>query len=74
MSDYETLTRRLQELKNQQIRLATQLEELQKQEAIEVSKLTELGVVDADDAVNQIESRLTVVTQQIEEELRALGV
>lgn len=72
METYETLKKRAQELAAQKVRLATQLEELTKQEETAVAELRVLGVTDIEGQLAKTDQEVQSLRKEIEADLTAL--
>lgn len=72
MSDYTNLVRRIQAVRDNKVKLATQLEALQKQEEAEMLQLNEMGVKNVDISIDKTAEEVQSLQLQIEAELTAL--
>lgn len=72
MSEYSKLKQQIQDLHNLDIRLTAQLEELSKQESVELDRLKQMGVDDLDKAIIAAANETDNVKQLVETSLQNL--
>lgn len=74
MADYETLKRNLQTLRDNRLRIKTQLEQVIVQEQQEMAKLAERQVTDIDAAIANAKAQIEQIQVVVDSSLTALEV